>query len=157
RLRAAFNHQHIFLDPDPDPARSFAERERLFRLPRSSWLDYNSALISPGGGVFQRHAKNAPLSDVARQMLGLETTHVTGTEVIRAILGMEADLLWNGGVGTYVKATDESQAAVADSTNDAARVNGAALRVAVVAEGGNLGFTQRGRIEYALRGGRINT
>ncbi|MFQ5666657.1 MAG: NAD-glutamate dehydrogenase [Candidatus Binatia bacterium] len=156
-LRAAFNHQHIFLDPDPDPARSFAERERLFLLSRSTWSDYGSSALSNGGGVFPRHTKTVPLTEPARLMLGLETSAATGDEVVRAILCMEADLLWNGGVGTYVKATNETHAAVGDGANDSIRVDGGALRVKVVAEGGNLGFTQRGRTEYALRGGRINT
>jgi glutamate dehydrogenase len=156
-LRAAFNHAHIFLDPDPDPARAFAERERLFRLPRSSWSDYNAGAISEGGGVFARSAKTVPLSALARAMLGIDRDQATGEEVIRAILCMEADLLWSGGIGTYVKASDETHAAVADTANDSVRVNAAELRVRVVAEGGNLGFTQRARIEYALRGGRINT
>jgi len=156
-LNAAFNHQHIFLDPDPDPARSFAERERLFQLPRSSWTDYTSSLISAGGGVFPRSAKKVPLSAAVRRMLGLERDEATGEEVVRAILRMPADLLWNGGIGTYVKAGDETHAAVGDSANDSVRINAAELQVKVVAEGGNLGFTQRGRVEYALRGGRINT
>jgi glutamate dehydrogenase len=157
RLRAAFNHQHILIDPDPDPARSFAERERLFHLPRSSWSDYNPALISDGGGVFPRNAKKVALSATARSMLGIENDAPSGEDVIRAILRMEADLLWNGGIGTYVKAAEETNAAVGDSANDAVRINGAECRVRVVAEGGNLGFTQRGRIEHALHGGRINT
>ncbi len=157
RLRAAFNHQHIFLDPDPDPARSFAERERLFHRPRSTWMDYNTAIITEGGGVFPRQAKKVPLSEPAQQMLGIEADSASGEEVVRAILRMEADLLWNGGVGTYVKASDETHADVGDSSNDLVRVNGADLRAKVVAEGGNLGCTQRGRVEYALHGGRINT
>ena len=157
RLRAAFNHVHIFLDPDPDPARSFAERERLFHHPRSTWMDYNAAIISEGGGIFPRQAKRIPLSEAARQMLGLEADSPSGEEVVRAILRMDADLLWNGGVGTYVKASDETHADVGDSSNDTVRINGAELRVKVVAEGGNLGCTQRGRVEYALHGGRINT
>ena len=156
-VRAAFNHQHIFLDPQPDPARSFAERERLFRQPRSAWIDYNPSLLSEGGGIFPRQAKKIPLSEPVRHMLGLESESASGEEVVRAILRMDADLLWNGGVGTYVKASDETHADVGDSSNDAVRVNGAELRVKVVAEGGNLGCTQRGRVEYALRGGRINT
>lgn len=156
-LRAAFNHQHIFLDPNPDPARSFAERERLFTLPRSTWADYNAKLISSGGGVFARNAKTLALPAPARTMLGLHGEHASGEEVVRAILTMEADLLWNGGIGTYVKASDESHTAVGDSANDSVRINATELRVKVVAEGGNLGFTQRARVEYALRGGRINT
>jgi len=156
-LRAAFNHQHIFLDPNPDAARSFAERERLFRHPRSTWLDYNPSIVSAGGGVFPRQAKKIALSEPVRRMLGLDVDSASGDEVVRAILRMDADLLWNGGIGTYVKAGDETHAEVADSSNDAVRVNGAELRVQVAAEGGNLGFTQRGRVEYALHGGRINT
>ncbi len=156
-LRAAFNHQHIFLDPDPDPARSFAERERLFTLPRSTWADYNAKLISSGGGVFARNAKTLALPAPARTMLGLHGEQASGEEVVRAVLTMEADLLWNGGIGTYVKASDESHAAVEDSANDSVRINATELRVKVVAEGGNLGLTQRARVEYALRGGRINT
>jgi glutamate dehydrogenase len=157
RLRAAFNHQHIFLDPDPDPARSFAERERLFELPRSSWSDYSPNVISAGGGVFARTAKTIALAPPVRAMLGLETETATGEEVIRAVLRMDADLLWNGGIGTYVKAGDETHVEVGDSSNDPVRIDAAELRVKVVAEGGNLGITQRGRVEYALRSGRINT
>src|SRR5262249_12247219 len=142
-LRAAFNHQHIFLDPDPDPARAFAERERLFHLPRSTWADYAPAALSSGGGVCLRSAKKVALSPDARAMLELEAEHPTGEDVIRAILRMDADLLWNGGIGTYVKASDETHAAVGDSANDGVRVNAAELRVKVVAEGGNLGLTQR--------------
>jgi glutamate dehydrogenase len=147
----------VILDPDPDPARSYAERERLFRVPRSTWADYDAAIISAGGGVFARQAKNIPLSAPLRAMLGITADSAAGEDVVRAILRMEVDLLWNGGIGTYVKATDETHAEAGDSANDAVRVNGADLRVRVVGEGGNLGFTQRGRVEYALRGGRINT
>jgi glutamate dehydrogenase len=157
KLLAAFNHLHIFLDPDPDPERSYAERERLFRLPRSAWTDYRSEALGPGGGVYLRSAKTIQLSAAARTWLGLPGEDPSGEEVIRAILHAKADLLWNGGIGTYVKATDESHTAVGDSANDSVRVNGADLGVEVVAEGGNLGFTQRGRVEFALRGGRINT
>ncbi len=157
RLRAAFNQQHIFLDPDPDPARAFAERERLFPLARSAWSDFNADVISAGGGVFQRGAKKVPLSAAARDMLDLDTESPSGEEVIRAMLRMDADLLWNGGIGTYVKASEETHAAVGDSANDHVRVDASELRVKVVAEGGNLGFTQAARVEYALRGGRINT
>ncbi len=157
RLLAAFNHQHIFLDPDPDPARSYAERDRLFRLPRSTWADYDAAVISAGGGVFGRQAKAIPLSAPLRALLGIAADSAAADDVVRAILCLPADLLWNGGIGTFVKATDETHAEAGDSTNDAVRVNGAELRVAVVGEGGNLGFTQPGRVEYALRGGRINT
>ena len=157
RLVAAFNHQHIFLDPEPDPARSFKERERLFNLPRSSWSDYDKRLISKGGGVFPRDAKSLTLSPQARALLGLDTAKATPTEVIRAILRLPVDLLWNGGIGTYVKASWEANSAVGDRTNDAVRVDGRDLRCKVVGEGGNLGCSQLGRIEYSLRGGRMNT
>jgi len=156
-LHAAFNHQHIFLDPNPDPPRSFAERERLFRLPRSSWADYSTAALSEGGGVFLRGAKTIALSAPSRAMLGIDSDSLSGEELVRAILRMDVDLLWNGGIGTYVKAADETDAEVGDSSNDAVRIVAGELRVKVVAEGGNLGFTQRGRIEYAQRGGRINS
>jgi glutamate dehydrogenase len=157
RLVAAFNHQHIFIDPDPDPEASFAERERLFRLPRSSWADYREELISKGGGVYSRQAKQIKLSKEARALLGVEQAAMTPMEVIRAILRMPVDLLWNGGIGTYVKASTESHADVGDKSNDNVRVNANELRCRVVGEGGNLGFTQRARIEYSLNGGRINT
>ncbi|MEZ4600563.1 MAG: NAD-glutamate dehydrogenase [Syntrophotaleaceae bacterium] len=156
RLQAAFNHRHIFLDPDPDPALSYAERLRLFKLPQSSWTDYDPALLSSGGGVFSRDAKEIPLSDEVRRFLGCRYTSIDGPGLIRLILTAKADLLWNGGIGTYVKSSTESHQDVGDRGNDAVRVDGGRLRVRVVAEGGNLGFTQRGRIEYALTGGRIN-
>ncbi|MBK8208541.1 MAG: NAD-glutamate dehydrogenase [Planctomycetes bacterium] len=151
RLQAAFNHLHIFIDPDPDAAVSFRERQRLFDLPRSSWSDYDRKLISKGGGVCERSAKTIALTAEARTLLGIETAALTPTEVIRAIIRMPVDLLWNGGIGTYVKATDESNAEVGDRTNDAIRANGKELRARIVGEGGNLGCTQRGRIEYARR------
>jgi glutamate dehydrogenase len=157
KLVAAFNHQHIFLDPAPDPATSHAERLRLFRLPRSGWNDYDRRRISKGGGVWPRSAKRIELAAEAQQLLGLTQGSLTPVELVRAILRMGVDLLWNGGIGTYVKARAESQADAGDRGNDAVRVNGAELRARVVGEGGNLGFTQRGRIEYALAGGRINT
>ena len=156
-LLAAFDHRHIFLDPKPDAARSLAERQRMFALPRSSWDDYDRKCISAGGGVFPRSAKSIALSAQARTMLGLEGATATPIEVIRAILKMPVDLLWNGGIGTYVKASRESNAEVGDRANDALRVNGCELRAKVIGEGGNLGCTQRGRIEYARAGGRINT
>jgi glutamate dehydrogenase len=156
-LRAAFNHQHIFLDPEPDPEASFIERQRLFALPRSSWTDYNRELISRGGGIWSRTEKLIQLSPEARAMLDLEDAGVTPDDLIRAILRMRVDLLWNGGIGTYVKAANETNAEVGDRANDGLRINGAELRCRVVGEGGNLGFTQRGRIEYALKGGRLNT
>lgn len=159
RLVAAFNHAHIFIDPDPDAAASFAERERLFHLPRSSWADYDPALISPGGGVFARSLKSIPVSAQAQAVLGLDSgvAELTPAELINAILKAPVDLIYNGGIGTYVKATSESHAEVGDKANNALRVNGAELRARCVVEGGNLGCTQRGRVEYALRGGRINT
>ena len=157
RLQAAFDHRHIFVDPSPDAALSFAERQRLFDLPRSSWDDYERKCISKGGGVFPRTAKSITLSPEARALLGLEAATNTPTEILRAILRMPVDLLWNGGIGTYVKASRESNAEVGDRANDGLRINGRELRAKVVGEGGNLGFTQRGRIEYALAGGRLNT
>ena len=155
KLLGAFNHMHIFLDPDPDPETSFEERQRLFRLPRSSWTDYDEELISEGGGIFPRTAKSIPLSEQVREMLGVEAESLTPTELISAMLKAEVDLLWNGGIGTYVKASSESNAEVGDRANDTLRVDGDELGCRVVGEGGNLGFTQMGRIEYALRGGRI--
>ncbi|HMQ39559.1 MAG TPA: NAD-glutamate dehydrogenase, partial [Micropruina sp.] len=159
RLVAAFNHLHVFLDPNPDAERSFAERERLFGLPRSSWADYDPALISPGGGVFPRTLKSVPISAEARAALGLDegVTRLTPAELINAILKAPVDLLWNGGIGTYVKASGETNADVGDKANDAVRVNGAEVRALCAGEGGNLGWTQLGRIEYAVAGGRINT
>jgi len=155
KLVAAFNHMHIFLDPDPDPEKSFEERQRLFRHPRSSWTDYDEDLISEGGGIFLRTAKSIPLSEQVREMLDVEAESMTPTELINAMLKAEVDLLWNGGIGTYVKASSESNAEVGDRANDVLRVDGDELRCRVVGEGGNLGFTQMGRIEYALSGGRI--
>jgi glutamate dehydrogenase len=157
RLQAAFDHRHIFLDPAPDPEISFTERERLFAKPGSSWDDYDRKKISRGGGVHPRSAKAIELSREARAMLGIDRPTATPDEVIRAILVMPVDLLWNGGIGTYVKASHEASAAVGDKANDALRVNGRDLRAKVVGEGGNLGVSQPGRIEYAQAGGRINT
>jgi glutamate dehydrogenase len=154
---AAFNHQHIFLDPAPDMAASFKERQRLFRLARSSWTDYRDKLISKGGGVWSRQAKQIRLSPEARRLLGTEETTMRPSEVIRAILRMDVDLFWNGGIGTYVKASSESHSDVGDKSNDSVRVNANELRCKVIGEGGNLGLTQRARVEYALNGGRINT
>ena len=153
RLLAAFNHLHIFLDPDPDPEASFQERRRLFALPRSSWSDYQPSLISEGGGVFARSAKTIPLSEQVRETLGLRAQRLAPADLIRELLRAPVDLLFNGGIGTYVKAAEESNAAAGDKANDAVRVDGATLRCRVVGEGGNLGFTQRGRIEYSLSGG----
>ncbi|HWF72432.1 MAG TPA: NAD-glutamate dehydrogenase [Solirubrobacteraceae bacterium] len=157
KLVGAFNHRHIFLDPNPDPQRTWAERERLFALPRSSWSDYDEALISPGGGVYARTAKLIPISPEIREALAIEAEELTPSELIRELLCANVDLLWNGGIGTYVKASSETHADAGDKTNDALRVDGGALRCRVVGEGGNLGFTQRARVEYALTGGRINT
>ncbi|MEG2154550.1 MAG: NAD-glutamate dehydrogenase [Burkholderiaceae bacterium] len=157
QLVAAFDHRHVFLDPAPDAAASFAERERLFALPRSSWADYDAGRISAGGGVWSRTEKSIPVSPQAAAVLGIEPGRLAPNEVISAVLRAPVDLLYNGGIGTYVKAADETSAEVGDRANDSLRVNGGELRCKVVGEGGNLGFTQRGRIEYALAGGRINT
>ncbi len=157
RLVGAFNHLHIFVDPDPDPAAGFAERSRLFKTPRSTWDDYDRAAISEGGGVFSRQTKSIDLSPQIREALDLDAERVSPTALIRHLLRAQVDLLWNGGIGTYVKAFHESHADVDDRANDALRVNGRDLRCRVVGEGGNLGVTQAGRIEYALAGGRINT
>jgi glutamate dehydrogenase len=157
RLIAAFDHRHIFVDPSPDAAKSFAERERVFALPRSSWADYDARLISAGGGIWSRAEKSIPVSPQARAALGITAAQLTPIELISAILRAPVDLLYNGGIGTYVKASTESHADVGDRANDAVRVNGAELRCKVVGEGGNLGFTQRGRIEAALNGVRLYT
>jgi glutamate dehydrogenase len=157
RLIAAFNHQHVFVDPDPDPARAYAERARLFALPRSSWSDYDPAAISAGGGVFDRHAKRIALSPEVRAALGITAETLSGQELVRAVLRADVDLLWNGGIGTYVKASSERHADVGDTTNDPVRIDATELRAKVVGEGGNLGFTQLARIEYARHGGCINT
>ena len=157
RLVAAFNHLHIFIDPDPDIEASYAERERLFRLPRSGWNDYNKKLISTGGGVFSRRQKKIVMSDAMKALTGSTRDSVTPDELIRLLLKAPLDLLWNGGIGTYVKSERETHADVMDKANDAVRVNGRELRVKVVGEGGNLGFTQLGRIEYAMNGGLIYT
>ncbi|WP_308283470.1 NAD-glutamate dehydrogenase [Pseudonocardia nigra] len=159
RLVAAFDHRHVFVDPTPDAARSFAERERLFALPRSTWDDYDRSVISQGGGVWPRTAKAVPIGPEIRAALGLPDSVVklNPPELIAAILRAPADLLWNGGVGTYVKASSESHADAGDKANDAVRADGRELRVKVVGEGGNLGLTQRGRIEFARNGGKINT
>ncbi len=155
KLVGAFNHMHIFLDPDPDSETSFEERQRLFDLERSSWSDYNTDLISQGGGVFSRSAKSIPLSPEVKQLLGVEAETLAPNEVIRALLKARVDLLFNGGIGTYVKASAETAADVGDRSSDALRVDANELGCRVVGEGGNLGFTQRGRIEYALGGGRV--
>ncbi len=159
RLVAAFDHRHVFIDPDPDPAASFAERERLFRMGRSSWDDYDRDALSPGGMIVPRGAKLVELTPEASEALGLgpRATELDGERLIRAVLAAPVDLLWNGGIGTYVKANAESHADVGDGSNDPVRVDVADVRAKVVAEGGNLGFTQAARVEYALAGGRINT
>ena len=157
KLIAAFSHSHIFLDPDPDTALSYRERERLFALRRSSWADYDSKLISKGGGVFSRSAKSIPLTHEIQRALDVRSDALSPVELIRAILVAPVDLLWNGGIGTFVKARHQTHAEVGDRSNDAIRVNGDELRCKVVGEGGNLGFTPAARIEYALRGGRLNT
>ena len=159
RLVAAFDHRDIFLDPQPDAAAAYDERERLFALPRSSWQDYDRSLISAGGGVWSRQAKQVPISPEVAEVLGLDPAvgFLAPNELLRAILAAPVDLLWNGGIGTYVKGSGETHAEVGDKANDAIRVDGADLRVRCVGEGGNLGLTQRGRIEYAAAGGRLNT
>ncbi|NLO80513.1 MAG: NAD-glutamate dehydrogenase [Xanthomonadaceae bacterium] len=157
RLIGAFDHRHIFIDPNPDPAVAYEERKRLFQLPGSSWDDYDRSKISEGGGVWPRTAKSIKLSPQARKALDIDQETLSATELMQAILKAPVDLLWNGGIGTYVKASTESHAQVGDKNNDAIRVDGSDLRCRVVGEGGNLGFTQLGRIEYALKGGRINT
>ncbi|KKC98548.1 NAD-glutamate dehydrogenase [Photobacterium halotolerans] len=157
RLVAAFNHMHIFLDPNPDSASSWEERNRLFNLPRSSWEDYDASLISEGGGVFSRRSKSIKLSPQIQKLLGTRKQSLTPNEVIKLILTMEVDLLWNGGIGTYVKAASETHADVGDRANDGLRVNGGELRAKIVGEGGNLGMTQLGRVEFAINGGRVNT
>ncbi|MBX9899726.1 MAG: NAD-glutamate dehydrogenase [Burkholderiaceae bacterium] len=157
KLVLAFDHRHIFIDPTPPVAASFAERQRLFNLPRSSWEDYDKNLISKGGGVFPRSAKSISLSPEAQAVIGISRDEITPVELLKAILQAPVDLLYNGGIGTYVKATHESHAQVGDKSSDAFRVNGNELRCKVLAEGGNLGCTQNGRIEFAQKGGRIYT
>jgi glutamate dehydrogenase len=157
RLVAAFDHRHVFIDPNPDPEVSYAERRRLFETPGSSWDDYDRVLLSEGGGVWPRSAKRIELSDQAREALGIEPQVMTPSEAIQAVLRAPVDLLWNGGVGTYVKAATESHEAAQDRVNDPVRVDGRDVRARVVGEGGNLGFTQEGRIEYEEFGGRSFT
>lgn len=156
-MLAAFNHLHIFVDPDPDPAKSYAERLRMFNLPRSSWQDYDKSLISAGGGVFSRHAKSIAISPEMKDRFDIKANRMTPNELIRALLRAPVDLIWNGGIGTYVKAVSESHADVGDKANDPLRINGCELRARVVGEGGNLGLSQLGRVEYALQGGALNT
>ena len=157
RLLAAFDHRHIFIDPDPDPATSWAERKRLFDLPRSSWADYDASLISKGGGVFARTLKEIPLSMAMKALTGLPAHKATPNEIIKALLKAEVDLMWFGGIGTFVKASPQTNLDVGDRANDAVRINGSELRAKVVGEGANLALTQLGRIEYAQGGGRLNT
>jgi glutamate dehydrogenase len=157
RLLAAFNHAHVFLDPNPDPAAGYAERERLFSLGRSSWSDYDTSIISRGGGIHARSLKSIPITPEVKEALGIEADRLSPTELIHELLHAPVDLLFNGGIGTYVKAADETHSEVGDRANDALRIDGGQLRCRVVGEGGNLGFTQRGRIEYALRGGPDGT
>jgi glutamate dehydrogenase len=157
KLLAAFDHRHIFLDPDPDPAASWAERARMFALPRSSWDDYDRKVISKGGGVFARTLKSVPLTAQVKAMLQVDADSLPPADLIHAILKAPAELLYLGGIGTYVKAKSEANIDVGDKANDGVRINGSELRVKVVGEGANLGFTQAGRIEYASAGGRIDT
>jgi glutamate dehydrogenase len=157
RLVAAFDHRDIFIDPELDAARSFAERQRIFQLPRSSWQDYDKGLISRGGGIFPRSAKSIPLSPEMQRLLGTGAATMTPSQLISAILKAPADLLWLGGIGSYVRASTETDEQVGDRANDAIRITGSDLRVKVVGEGANLGLTQRGRIEFAKKGGKLNT
>ncbi len=156
-LVAAFNHMHIFVDPKPDPDVSYLERKRLFELPRSSWQDYDASLISNGGGIFSRSAKSIPISLEMKEKFDIKSNRLTPNELIRALLRAPVDLIWNGGIGTYIKAVTESHADVGDKANDPLRINGCELRAQVVGEGGNLGLTQLGRVEYALQDGAMNT
>lgn len=157
QLQVAFNHMHIFIDPNPDSAKSWKERDRLFKLPRSSWEDYNVKLISKGGGIFSRRSKSIKLTPEIQKMIGTRKSSMAPNDLIKALLQMEVDLLWNGGIGTYVKASTESHTDVGDRANDVLRIDGCDLKTKVIGEGGNLGMTQQGRIEYALLGGRVNT
>ena len=157
RLLAAFDHRHVFVDPDPDAARSFAERERLFHLPRSSWADYDRTLISEGGGVFERSAKSIAISPQMKRVFAVDADRLTPAELIRKLLAASVDLLWFGGIGTFIKAPQETHAEVGDRANDALRINADEVRAKVIGEGANLAVTQRGRVAYALKGGRIDT
>jgi glutamate dehydrogenase len=157
RLQVAFNHLHIFIDPSPNAATSWTERKRLFTTPHTTWADYDAKLISKGGGVFSRKAKSIPLSPEMKKMLKLNKAEASPNEIIRAALKMDVDLIWNGGIGTFVKAVTETHADVGDRANDDIRINGKELKAKVIGEGGNLGMTQLGRVEYALSGGRLNT
>lgn len=157
KLIAAFNHMHIFIDPNPDPVKSFEERYRLFNTPKSQWSDYNCDLISKGGGVFSRSTKNITITNEIQIALNITDSYLSPDDLIRAILKAPVDLLWNGGIGTYIKHTNETHEMIGDKANDNLRINGKELRCRVVGEGGNLGFTQLARIEYARNGGKINT
>jgi glutamate dehydrogenase len=157
RLQAAFNHLHIFIDPTPDAASTYVERERLFNLPGCSWEDYDQSLISEGGALFNRSAKSLKLTPQIKKMIGTQKQTMSPNELIQALLMMKVDLLWNGGIGTYVKSNKESHLDVGDRANDSLRINGSQLQAKIVGEGGNLGLTQLGRIEYSIKGGRINT
>ena len=157
RLVGAFNHMHVFIDPSPDPESTFVERERLFALPRSTWDDFDRSVLSAGGGIYPRSAKSIALSPEAREVLSIDSKSLTPNELIAAMLKVPVDLLWNGGIGTYVKSRSESHADAGDRANDIVRVNGEELRCRIVGEGGNLGLTQLGRIEFAANGGRVNT
>ena len=157
RVVGAFDHRHIFIDPNPDPKASYKERQRLFKLPRSAWTDYDASLISKGGGVYPRNSKEIPVTPSVRDMLGSEENSLSGEEMIRALLSMEVDLLWNGGIGTYVKSSGESHADVGDPNNDAVRIDATQLRARVVGEGGNLGFTQAARIQIDRQGTATHT
>ncbi|MEE8563000.1 MAG: NAD-glutamate dehydrogenase domain-containing protein, partial [Alphaproteobacteria bacterium] len=157
KLLAAFNHMHIFIDPDPDPGKSLAERRRLFRKPRSTWMDYDKGLISKGGGVFERSAKSVPLSPQMKALLETNQSAIAPDDLIKRLLGADVDLLWFGGIGTFVKSSTESHLDAGDRANDQTRVDGRDLRCKVLGEGANLGITQLGRIEYARAGGRLNT
>ncbi|MCE8025051.1 NAD-glutamate dehydrogenase [Billgrantia aerodenitrificans] len=157
RLVGAFNHLHIFVDPNPDAAATFAERKRLFELPRSSWEDFDASLISEGGGVFKRSAKSIAMTPQMKEVFGIAEDRLSPNDFIRAMLKSQIDLLWNGGIGTYVKGSAETDAMVGDKANDALRINGSDLNCRVVGEGGNLGLTQRGRMEAAAKGVLVNT
>lgn len=157
KLVAAFNHMHIFLDPNPDPAESFKERQRLFKMPRSAWSDYNAKLISKGGGIYDRKQKSIPISSEMKKVLDISDSSLSPDDLIQAILKAPVDLLWNGGIGTYVKAQTQTNEQIGDKSNDALRVNGKDLRCKIIGEGGNLGMTQLGRIEFAKNGGCVNT
>lgn len=157
RLQAAFNHAHIFIDPDPDAKKSFAERQRLFNLPRSMWTDYDASLISEGGGVFSRHDKSITITPQMQEAFDITEETLTPNELLHRLLQAPVDLIWNGGIGTYIKASNEEHGEVGDRANDVIRVNGSQVRAKVIGEGGNLGCTQKGRIEYAQHGGRIYT